>query len=291
MDNVFFGESGLTSTSANHVANLAKEFVQHIENELKTIKFIDTSVSLIGSNEKNILSEGACNEQILIIQDMLHSISQANSLIAWLREAIKAREEMLREVNGLTIEEWADMIGVTLPVQPTRKKVRTKEECIANRNIKERNKIYSLQAKAAVIGKYIHPDGKFAEARAELMEKLHDKHKISGNGRDTLLYHYQPSCSWEVVEKVFFQLQAEHREIQAELNGIYHVIEEEIREEQAKTMKEYKSANVEYNAKYQECYTEYQKHIEEEGARRAALKIIIPNELQEIYKRVNQLGK
>ena len=291
MDNVFFGESGLTSTSANHVANLAKEFVQHIENELKTIKFIDTSVSLIGSNEKNILSEGACNEQILIIQDMLHSISQANSLIAWLREAIKAREEMLREVNGLTIEEWADMIGVTLPVQPTRKKVRTKEECIANRNIKERNKIYSLQAKAAVIGKYIHPDGKFAEARAELMEKLHDKHKISGNGRDTLLYHYQPSCSWEVVEKVFFQLQAEHREIQAELNGIYHVIEEEIREEQAKTMKEYKSANVEYNAKYQECYTEYQKHIEEEEARRAALKIIIPNELQEIYKRVNQLGK
>ena len=291
MDNVFFGESGLTSTSANHVANLAKEFVQHIENELKTIKFIDTSVSLIGSNDKNILSEGACNEQILIIQDMLHSISQANSLIAWLREAIKAREEMLREVNGLTIEEWADMIGVTLPVQPTRKKVRTKEECIANRNIKERNKIYSLQAKAAVIGKYIHPDGKFAEARAELMEKLHDKHKISGNGRDTLLYHYQPSCSWEVVEKVFFQLQAEHREIQAELNGIYHVIEEEIREEQAKTMKEYKSANVEYNAKYQECYTEYQKHIEEEGARRAALKIIIPNELQEIYKRVNQLGK
>jgi len=291
MDNVFFGESGLTSTSANHVANLAKEFVQHIENELKTIKFIDTSVSLIGSNEKNILSEGACNEQILIIQDMLHSISQANSLIAWLREAIKAREEMLREVNGLTIEEWADMIGVTLPVQPTRKKVRTKEECIANRNIKERNKIYSLQAKAAVIGKYIHPDGKFAEARAELMEKLHDKHKISGNGRDTLLYHYQPSCSWEVIEKVFSQLQAEHREIQAELNGIYHVIEEEIREEQAKTMKEYKSANVEYNAKYQECYTEYQKHIEEEGARRAALKIIIPNELQEIYKRVNQLGK
>ena len=48
---------------------------------------------------------------------------------------------------------------------------------------------------------------------------------------------------------------------------------------------------VEYNAKYQTLYAEYQKHIEEEGARRAALKIIIPNELQEIYKRVNQLGK
>ena len=141
MDNVFFGESGLTSTSANHVANLAKEFVQNIENELKTIKFIDTSVSLIGSNEENILSEGACDDKILEIQDMLHSISQANSLIAWLREAIKAREDMLRENNGLTIEEWAAMTGVTLPVQPIRKKSSTKEECIAKRNIKERNRI------------------------------------------------------------------------------------------------------------------------------------------------------
>ena len=291
MDNVFFGENGLTSTSANHVANLAKEFVQNIENELKTVKFINTSVSLIGSNEKNVLSEGVCNEDILEIKHKLYSISQANSLIAWLREAIKAREKMFRDVNAVSIEEWAEMNGTTLPAQPTRKAVSTKEECIAKRNIKERNRIYSLQAKAAVIGKYIHPDGKFAEAREELMEKMHEKHEISGNGRDTLLYHYEPSCGPEVVEKVFFELQAAHREVQAELNGIYHVIEEEIREEQANSMKEYQNAMVAYNAEYKLCHSEYQKYIEEEGARRAALKIIIPNELQVIYQKVNQLGK
>ena len=31
---VFFGESGLTSTSANHVANLAKEYAQKQESKI-----------------------------------------------------------------------------------------------------------------------------------------------------------------------------------------------------------------------------------------------------------------
>ena len=35
MNNVFFSENGLTSTSANHVANLAKEFIQSIESDVQ----------------------------------------------------------------------------------------------------------------------------------------------------------------------------------------------------------------------------------------------------------------
>nr|DAU84907.1 MAG TPA: hypothetical protein [Caudoviricetes sp.] len=32
---VFFGTDGLTSTSANHIANIAKEYIQNYEKELK----------------------------------------------------------------------------------------------------------------------------------------------------------------------------------------------------------------------------------------------------------------
>lgn len=46
---VFFGESGLTSTSANHVANLAKEFISSNENYLNNISFINCKIGIIVS--------------------------------------------------------------------------------------------------------------------------------------------------------------------------------------------------------------------------------------------------
>ena len=41
---VFFGENGLTSTSANHVANLAKEFISSSEKYLNSISFVKTTI-------------------------------------------------------------------------------------------------------------------------------------------------------------------------------------------------------------------------------------------------------
>ena len=37
----FFGEQGLTMTSANHVANLAKEFYEGLEAKLNATSFIE----------------------------------------------------------------------------------------------------------------------------------------------------------------------------------------------------------------------------------------------------------
>ena len=52
MDKIFFGESGLTCTSANHIANLAKERIADLESWLASISFTNTTISLIGSSEK-----------------------------------------------------------------------------------------------------------------------------------------------------------------------------------------------------------------------------------------------
>lgn len=48
---VFFGENGLTSTSANHIANLAKEFISTNENYLNNISFVNCAIGLIGTNK------------------------------------------------------------------------------------------------------------------------------------------------------------------------------------------------------------------------------------------------
>ena len=38
----FFGTEGLTSTSANHIANIAKEYYQSLEAELEATNFVKT---------------------------------------------------------------------------------------------------------------------------------------------------------------------------------------------------------------------------------------------------------
>ena len=39
-DLVYFSDNGLTTTSANHLANKAKEYVAQLESELKNISFV-----------------------------------------------------------------------------------------------------------------------------------------------------------------------------------------------------------------------------------------------------------
>ena len=46
----FFGLEGLTMTSANHIANLAKEFTKVNERALNSVSFIETQLTIIGSD-------------------------------------------------------------------------------------------------------------------------------------------------------------------------------------------------------------------------------------------------
>lgn len=148
-NNVFFGENGLTSTSANHVANLAKEYVQETESQLANIKLYKSEVALIGTDNKQLLSDGLTDEDLQNIETGLNQVTEAKSLIAWLREAIKARSASLNEAEAVTIEEWAAELGLTLPVKPVKKAAVTKEDIIDRMNIKERNRIFALETKAA----------------------------------------------------------------------------------------------------------------------------------------------
>ena len=102
---VFFGENGLTSTSANHVANLAKEFISTNENYLNSISFINCKLGLIGSDKDQTYSLGVKN---LDDNDItLVNIAKCKSLIAWLREAIKAKNALISDINNLSVCDYS----------------------------------------------------------------------------------------------------------------------------------------------------------------------------------------
>lgn len=289
---IFFGDAGLTSTSANHVANLAKEYVQNIETELANCSFYRESVALIGTKDFNILSEGMDDEAVKKIPNLLQKVSEANSLIAWLREAIKAKKTLTEQVDSMSMEMWAVTNNIVLPVKPNKRASITSDQVLAKRSIKERNRFYTLQAQAAVYGKYIHPDGKFATARKRFLHKMQNRHDIVGSGRDALLYNFDPTCDAETIEHVFFDLQTIHRGVQAELNGIQHSIDEEVRADQIQAQKEYMVAFSEYSLEQQRFVNQYEEYKQTEIERIAnRYKIVIPHDLQSIYNEINSLGK
>lgn len=287
----FFSEQGLTLTSANHIANLAKEFVKANEQELASVSFYSTELSIIGNPETQTIHTGWQKSQLVSIPANLIKIAEAHSLIAWLREAIKAHTAEMNRVEGLKFEEYAKSLGYIIPEQPIREQAITEAEYLESLPIKERNKILSLQSYASVIGKYIHPDGTFADARKDAFNKASNPTEVKGNGRDTLIYHYIPTIESAETEKIFYELQQAHRSAQAELNGYLHKVSVAVQEDNDKKAKEYNKAMAEYRQKMtgltaivEEAKMAYLNNLRQ-------LRIAIPNELKGIYEVVSALGK
>lgn len=290
-DKIFFADKGMTTTSANHVANLAKEYVMQLMEEVNSVKLYTSSIKVIGSNEAATLEEGIDTTTLKELKYKLLHIAEANSLIAWLREAIKAKDRLIKQARELDDEDIYTILGINTPSRPERAHVLTEDEYVATLSIKERNRYYHLQTLCSVVGKAIHPNGPIAEARKEFQKKLTHKSAMSGNGRDTIIYTYTPTVNNEDVETVFFDLQAEYRGYQAELNGIKHNAELAIQKSEQEADHDYELATKEYRNLMKEINAQVQTYKTKEVAKAQDLKITIPNSLESILEKVQSLGK
>lgn len=290
-DLTFFADKGLTSTSANHVANLAKEYVQAQEQELDNVEFFNSYLTIIGSQAEQRVQRGLQSGQMEGLRIRLRNIAQANSLIAWLREAIKMRQKMLQNLMGMELADFCKLKGIDMPERPEQEAAITREEYMATMSVKDRARMLSLEAKAAAFGRHIHPDGHLSEARKQYMKIMCQEAEIDGSGRDTLLYRHEPSVELEEVEACFFALQGEYRKAQAELNGYNHQIDEAVREDEEKKKGEYNVRNADYLVETAKLEKDFALYREDENRRILRLKITIPNDLRDIYNVVANLGK
>lgn len=286
-DYVFFGEEGITQTSANFIANQAKEYIQSLEQELD-VNFIDSSISLLNNPESvQVVSTGTIS--IDNINKRLFIIGKCKSLIAWLREAIKAKEELI--TSNISFEDYCKTFNKDIPIEPSIPTKITKEDLISKWNIKERNEYYFLEAIVSVYGKYIHPEGKFSRARKELINRINNPTSYREDGINTIIKNYSPSIPLEKVDKKFFELQKEWREYQARFNSIKNKLDLEIQEITAKQNKQYSEDLKLYHTIYKQITSEYNSFVYDEKVKKSKLKIIIPNDLKQIYEVINNLGK
>ena len=284
-DKIFFGESGLTTTSANYIANLAKESYTNLEMELSCLRLYDTRIKLLGSEDVTLLQSGIST--LSDMEEKLNTIAKLKSLIAWLREAIKAKQRLITEAEESSFKDY----GIEVPKAPEKESFIKPDDVIASWGIKQRNRYYYLDTLCAVIGSQIHPNGTFSSARKNLNTVLNDPNEIKGTGRDTILYMKTPSVNPKEVEDTFMHLQTVYRGYQAELNSMKHSIETAIQEDEQKKTLEYQHAYNAYLLKLTDLNNQLKVEKQKAIVHAQALKIIIPDSLKSVYLKVSSLGK
>ena len=299
MNNVYFSNEGMTSTTANYYANIAKELQNAATERLNSIKFFKTSVAVIGSNEKQDMSIGTTD--VSFIQEDLETLASMNAFCAWIREAIKEKEEQIKVVNKTNIDEWCIAQGIELPKRPEKyprdPNPVTEQDIMDSWDINKRNKYLRLEATAATFGKYIHLDGAFNKARKEAHKRLNNPITKEGTGRDMILYYTEPSLDIAIVDGLFMTLQDQYREYEKELNQRKAEIKEAINERTRKAYDEYQIASDEvnrlleqYNARYTELRAKFMTWRTNELERISKLKITVPNNLMETFNIIKAIG-
>ena len=292
VNEVFFGPPGLTSTSANYMANIAKEKIVSNEAKLKNLNFVTTTVDIVGSpaDSGKTISRGYKEEELAEVRTLLSEIADMNAFCAWVREAIKAKEAEIKDVTERSFDDWLKENGLSLE-RPVSAANPTEDDIMEEMNIRERNEYLQLEATAATIGKYIHPDGVYSKAREELHNRTMKPYSTEGTGKETLIYSYVPSIDQQKVDDLFFELQEWHRTNEQQLNRIKYEIKRKLGKKTIEQNRKYESECEAYHVKYQAYHSQFKAWQVEESARISLMKIVIPEDLQTIYDNISRLEK
>ena len=296
MNNVFFENGFLTSTEAQNICNIAKEAVTNEHERLSAVSFYDTEIASIISPEAFIKTKISPND-ISWISESLDKIGRYNALNAWLKEAIKAKEEAMDEVDIMdvtTLDFYEDYIK---PEEPTIGYNSFDEEQVMSEwSADKLNRYYTLNSEAAVIGKYIHDSGAIAKARKDLVNKMANPSTVSGQGRETIVYKYIPSVDTEVVEGIYMSLLAKHRKLNAELNSLKAEIKETVNKKNIEASIAFRDKHTEWEYKISEYYSlvkqrdaKINEYKISEKERISKLKINVPSSLMDTYKEIKAL--
>lgn len=296
MNNVFFENGFMTSTEAQNICNIAKEAVTNEHERLSAVSFYDTEIASIISPEAFIKTKISPND-ISWISESLDKIGRYNALNAWLKEAIKAKEEAMDEVDIMdvtTLDFYEDYIK---PEEPTIGYNSFDEEQVMSEwSADKLNRYYTLNSEAAVIGKYIHDSGAIAKARKDLVNKMANPSTVSGQGRETIVYKYIPSVDIEVVEGIYMSLLAKHRKLNAELNSLKAEIKETINKKNIEASIAFRDKHTEWEYKISEYYSlvkqrdaKINEYKISEKERISKLKINVPSSLMDTYKEIKAL--
>ena len=294
-NDIYFGEEGMTSTSAQHVSAMANVMVQDVKQHLMGLRLYEKSIRVIGDVECKVEE---VNNTLPEISDGVKQICKANALIAWLREAVKEREQAQQYIQDMTLDKWMELQGIekpTSPQPPMMPKINFQDyKTILDTglSVKEYNRFVELNSALAVYGEMIHDKGLLTRQKNELARIMQNPTEVKESGRDTIITTYKVDVNVAVdIDKLYTELQSDYRKLQAEKNGIEAKFSNLAMDYQTRKMEEWKAAKAQYdrdltrvNSELVGIQTQMQEWKKQRLEELAALKIIIPNDLKALYK-------
>ena len=191
--NNMLGKDGLTITSANHLANIAKEMYEAMTSKLEALKLYSRDYMLAIAGKTFRVENESEQSELDTLSSSLREIGALKSLIAYLREGIKAKNQMNSDDAFEEHIEELVKAGRKDLEKPSAKKEVTFEEELAKLTSEQKARYYALEAKCATIGSFIHPDGVFAKVRKEFFEHTKDPIKVVGKGQEAEINTYSSS--------------------------------------------------------------------------------------------------
>lgn len=283
----FFDGTGITSTSANHIANMAKEYIQTLESKIDNLSYVGEEVKISGDKFSTKLPTSKADVESLDAR--IQKIAKATQLIAWLREAIKEKQNAVNEI--LPMDAWIEREQEVYPDMPSKEKTITEAEIIAGWDVNKYNAYITAQTYATVYGEIVHPDGSISNARKKLTRAINAPTSVSGQGRDLMVTTQLPAFTQEEVDKQFFELQAKQREYQAKYNNYRYEIECIIQADEDRKQQEFTQKFNEICDTRKAVQARYSKYVIDRQNYYRGLKIAIPEQLVDIYKEIQELGK
>lgn len=294
-NDIYFGEEGMTSTSAQHVSAMANVMVQDVKQHIMGLRLYEKSIRVIGDVECKVEE---VNNTLPEISEGVKQICKANALIAWLREAVKEREKAQQYVQDMTLDKWMELEGIekpTSPQPPMMPKINFQDYNTildTGLSVKEYNRFVELNSALAVYGEMIHDKGLLTRQKSELARIMQNPTEVKESGRDTIITTYKVDVNIGVdLDKLYTELQSEYRKLQAEKNGIEAKFSNMAMAYQTRKMEEWKAAKSQYdrdltrvNSELVGIQTRMQEWKKQRLEELAALKIIIPNDLKALYK-------
>lgn len=282
----YFGEKGLTSTSANYLANVGQEALARDKAILDNLRWYSETMVLLSSGKEVPMVNGN-TPSLNGIKFIIDEMSEINAFCAWIREAIKTKEVLEGEFPDF--DEWkADKETVSAPARP---QTFSAADIVAEFDIKKLNEYLTLEAYAATLGKLIHQGGSISAARKQLHSVLETPNSVEKMDNDVVITRYSPILKAEEVDDWYMQLQNKYREVERQLNQIKYQIKEEVATRNRVASTQYNTELRKYNSEQQQLFEEYRTEKEAYCNEIAKLKIVVPLELESTFNYLQSLGK
>lgn len=282
----YFAEKGLTSTSANYLANVGQEAIARDKTTLDNLRWYSETMVLLSSGKEVPMANGN-TPSLDGIKFIINEMSEINAFCAWIREAIKAKEVL--ETEFPDFDEWkADKETVSAPARP---QTFSAADIVAEFDIKKLNEYLTLEAYAATLGKLIHQGGSISAARTRLHSVLEAPNSVEKMDNDVVITRYNPILKAEEVDDWYMQLQNKYREVERQLNQIKYQIKEEVATRNLAAQTQYNTELRKYNSEQEQLFAEYRTEKEAYRNEVSKLKIVVPLQLETTFNYLQSLGK